>query len=411
MQLCNRIKRFWLLMSLFAIGSLYLLSIYFDLNSESWRSGRLFFGIDNKTPLPQGLNDSTKLVLFWNTMFGDETFYFGRGDVFENCPNIPKGSCYATHNRYAANVENFDAILFHGNELDIGDLPKKRRPHQRYIFTNLESPVNRPLPYPFFENYFNLTMTYRLDSDIVWPYSLIREKATGEILWPLHQTTVGKTSSATGNTMKAIPSSNVTQLIRKKKKTAVWFVSNCNSMSGREKYVDELEKYIDVDIYGFCGQKSCKRDQDCFKTVIEPNYFFYLSFENSLCQDYVTEKLYNALKHYVVPVVYGGANYSLFAPPDSYINTMDFESPLLLAKYLKKLTKEPKEYAKYFEWKHQYEAPSSPLKFTICQLCRYLLEDHKPKTYDPLSSWYKYNKCPLQEKLNFLPYLTKSALN
>jgi hypothetical protein len=38
----------------------------------------------------------------------------------------------------------------------------------------------------------------------------------------------------------------------------------------------------------------------------------------------------------VVPVVYGGANYSRIAPPHSYIDARQFE-PKQLANYLKKL--------------------------------------------------------------------------
>lgn len=38
------------------------------------------------------------------------------------------------------------------------------------------------------------------------------------------------------------------------------------------------------------------------------DYYFYFSIENSFSEDYVTEKLLHALKHYAIPVVYGGAN-------------------------------------------------------------------------------------------------------
>lgn len=75
-------------------------------------------------------------------------------------------------------------------------------------------------------------------------------------------------------------------------------MSNCNAKSGRSKYVEELARHVDVDIFGFCGKAiGCPREPDgCFRQTVEPHYFFYLAFENSMCQDYVTEKLYNSMK-------------------------------------------------------------------------------------------------------------------
>ena len=82
---------------------------------------------------------------------------------------------------------------------------------------------------------------------------------------------------------------------------------------------------------------------------------FYLSFENALCKDYVTEKTFNALrlntvrsfaslchcsffesfykeealkcKMFQVPIVFGGADYRELLPPGSFINALDFPSP------------------------------------------------------------------------------------
>lgn len=42
----------------------------------------------------------------------------------------------------------------------------------------------------------------------------------------------------------------------------------------------------------------CKRPAVGFK--------FYASFENQLCNDHVTEKLFNALSTDIIPIVYGG---------------------------------------------------------------------------------------------------------
>lgn len=63
--------------------------------------------------------------------------------------------------------------------------------------------------------------------------------------------------------------------------------------------------------------------------MLEKDYKFYLAFENSLCRDYITEKFYLALLYNVVPVVYGGANYTNLAPKKSFIDIRDFKSRML----------------------------------------------------------------------------------
>ena len=82
--------------------------------------------------------------------------------------------------------------------------------------------------------------------------------------------------------------------------------------------------------------------------MLEKQYKFYLSFENSLCSDYVTEKFFNILKYDVIPVTFNGADMSQIAPPHSYINTMDFKTPKELAKHLKHIAEDDALYASYF---------------------------------------------------------------
>ena len=41
-----------------------------------------------------------------------------------------------------------------------------------------------------------------------------------------------------------------------------WIVSNCNSRSRRGDYAEELKKYIDVDIYGRCGDLELTRERE-----------------------------------------------------------------------------------------------------------------------------------------------------
>ncbi len=81
------------------------------------------------------------------------------------------------------------------------------------------------------------------------------------------------------------------ELFKSKQKLVAWFVSNCHSWSKRELYVKELQKFIPVDIYGPCGNLSCPRNKEAeCDAMLERDYKFYLSFENSICHQYTTEK-------------------------------------------------------------------------------------------------------------------------
>lgn len=63
---------------------------------------------------------------------------------------------------------------------------------------------------------------------------------------------------------------------------------------GRELYVRELQKYVEVDVFGKCGNLTCGRKFEynhCFQHVLRPTYKFYLAFENNMCEDYITEKV------------------------------------------------------------------------------------------------------------------------
>ena len=82
---------------------------------------------------------------------------------------------------------------------------------------------------------------------------------------------------------------------------------------------------------------------------------FYLSFENAICKDYVTEKIFNALMLNTIPIVLGGANYTKILPPGSFINAGQFESPRELANYLQLLLKNSTLYDSYFTWRPHYD--------------------------------------------------------
>lgn len=121
---------------------------------------------------------------------------------------------------------------------------------------------------------------------------------------------------------------------------------------------------------------------------IEKNYKFYAAFENALCSNYVTEKFYNSLRRNIVPIVFGGSNYSNYAPPHSFIDVGDFESVEKLVEYIKFLDAHPSEYIKYFWWKRYYEI--LPRRYGFCEVCQLInlpATKHRVKYYRNTKKW------------------------
>jgi len=95
-------------------------------------------------------------------------------------------------------------------------------------------------------------------------------------------------------------------------------------MSGRNEYIRRLQNYISVDVYGGCGNLTCERDKqrDC-REMMGRDFKFYIAFENSMCFDYVTEKMFYNVKFDIVPIVMDlHGNYDRFVPPKSFINAL-----------------------------------------------------------------------------------------
>ena len=103
---------------------------------------------------------------------------------------------------------------------------------------------------------------------------------------------------------------------------AGWIVSHCRTHSRREDYVKALQEHLSVDVYGACGPFKCDREKDeaCFENISE-KYKFYLAFENAICKDYVTEKMFRYLEADLVLVVRGGSAYEVKAT-HAYIHTI-----------------------------------------------------------------------------------------
>ncbi|VDD96722.1 unnamed protein product [Enterobius vermicularis] len=222
------------------------------------------------------------VILTWNKFFGSRLAPVMRDS---DCLH----ECIVTENR--SNLQVADAVIFHLSDMRSYDLPSIRLPRQYYIFFTLEPPeyigtvlfekykTKSGQHYKIPDDFFNLTITYRTDADVYTPY---------------------------GNFLRTEESRRKSELVQHSVKTiferpnlVLHFVSNCNTPSRREKYIEQLKQHINITQLGECFGKRCSKE--CADRAIG-KHKFYLSFENSVCQDYITEKIYLRLGN-LLPVV------------------------------------------------------------------------------------------------------------
>lgn len=284
---------------------------------------------------------SVKRILFWNRFSSFDAFNFGLGNEPFQRFHCPMSACETTEDKLLINSSN--AILIN---MDVPlmhfELPQHRFSWQSWVYFSLEPPVYARNPnFSSLNNLFNLTLTYKSNSDVIRWYGNIYAGRRPQI---------------------------GTNFAASKTRLAAWVVSRCKSSSRREDLVEQLQEFIQIDIYGRCGNLTCPRNTSCMQ-MIEKNYKFYLSFENAVCKDYVTEKFFNTLRWNIVPIVLGGAKYSNIAPKNAYIDVKDFSSAKELANYLLFLDQTPDAYNEYFSWKGKHRFIH---KHSFCDLCALL---------------------------------------
>ncbi|MEM9596890.1 MAG: glycosyltransferase family 10 [Acidobacteriota bacterium] len=227
-----------------------------------------------------------------------------------------------------------DAVVFHLPTLQKGFIPQHPKPEgQIWVAWCLESRTTCPaLGDPATRSRFDLFMTHERSAEVWAPYfgpwcaeDLLRQ--------PEH------------------PREDV---------AVVHLQSNPYDACGRNRYVFDLMRRVRIDS---CGKVLNSRRCDVGpgwkgRTELMARYKFTLAMENSVSEDYVTDKFFDPLRVGSVPVYRGSADVKTLAPhPDCYIDAADFDSPAELGDYLRWLDQDDEAYGRFHRWRNEGISP------------------------------------------------------
>lgn len=199
---------------------------------------------------------------------------------------------------------------------------------QIWVAWSLECEENYPwIKNRKFRDYFDLWMGYHQNDDIIYSYYQANYEEE----------------------LKKSP-----LLIRKNK--VCMFISSGFNKSYRKEYLTELMKHIEIDSYGKLYNNIRLEKDEGKESLLETisKYKFVIAFENSIAEDYVTEKFYNPLLAGTVPIYKGVPNVGDFIPGENcFLDVNLFSTPKELAEFIEECYKDEKLYMGYHEWRNK----------------------------------------------------------
>ncbi|KAE9551770.1 hypothetical protein FO519_005007 [Halicephalobus sp. NKZ332] len=216
-----------------------------------------------------------------------------------------------------------DIYLYHVRDIEkeMSSLITCRRNITTQILLTSDSPTNTKSQINM--SIFDFIVSYQSGNEVSWVYDKL------EVIPP-------------GSNPEAFWGSwDVPKIIREKSKPILVFVSQCSTDSARELYIDALSRYVPITNYGKCSGIEC--DENCSARAVKEHYF-YLAFENSVCNDYVTDEFWK-MKDLIVPIVLNRKVVGNAAPPESFIAVDDFKTVAELASHLTTLMENKEEYS------------------------------------------------------------------
>ncbi len=219
----------------------------------------------------------------------------------QNC-DVP---CMYTKDTRVSAVKSADAVVVflpHYTEHPDIVLKKYGIDPSKVLKVGLSTESIRNYPHQFDHlSDYDIDMSYRLHSDVPYPYITFAQGKRNLL-------------AETNSTWKS------------REKAVLFVAKNCGSTSKREQLVEMLQKFVRVDSVSSClNNKKWPSDipitgnRATDKRTLSKRYVAILAAENSIEDDYVSEKVYDGLIAGAVPIYYGAPNIDRFVPSDSII--------------------------------------------------------------------------------------------
>eukprot|EP00519_Triparma_laevis_P009544 CAMPEP_0182498912 /NCGR_PEP_ID=MMETSP1321-20130603/6956_1 /TAXON_ID=91990 /ORGANISM="Bolidomonas sp., Strain RCC1657" /LENGTH=430 /DNA_ID=CAMNT_0024703025 /DNA_START=104 /DNA_END=1396 /DNA_ORIENTATION=+ len=292
-------------------------------------------------------------------------------DFIQPARSMCSTECIVTKSRNE--MSSADLILFHVKTHSKSDFPP-RTGNVKWGYVSLEQPGYAPLlDDSGYTSKFDYSLTYDLDSSIptitVSPHFTAQQYHDAKVLSFAEKDGFGEPNAIAA------------------------FVSNCRAAGAETRLamMEELSKYMPVHSYGSCMNNKKEPHLSDVKAEnkqrVLQRYKFYLSFENKIIKDYVSEKVFDGLLGGTLPVYRGAESIDKFMPSETtpaVVKMSDFEDDMkALSQHLLKLANDETEYNKYFQWKteasqnrFQSVLDMTAYKYTsLCRICAKVLED------------------------------------
>lgn len=291
-------------------------------------------------------NFGIPIILWWTESFP------GRAET-RNCPGHIQ--CEVLTSRTYREKYPISSFLFYGSNINFSDLPLPRDPvNTIWGLYHEESPRNVEvfLHEPALK-IFNFTSTFSRYSDVPYPLQYLENPE--DITSRKHYIETSKKN-----------------LLLKEIAPILYLQSDCETSTERDEYVKELMKYITIDSYGTClNNKQLPQNlKDDYLNILSntdflnfvARYKFVIAIENGVCEDYITEKFWRAIKVGSVPIYFGSPTIRDWLPNNkSALLLLDYPTPKKMQEHIVDLLNNDNKYEEYLEHKTKSQISNKKL--------------------------------------------------